>query len=287
MSSRLDVTTMRHSPRRKRAAEREGVDRAPALASRACRGASFRSACDVAFTRLAVRPRRRGGRRQVEPARRDPRRARSRGGSAHRRRRARGPRRTSGSACVSPTAMRPRSKDTAGNHDHASRDRAARALPAGGSTGRRRSPPRTDGRRAEAAGVFEQLLFRPSPTPAAHALRSSTRSSPAAREESAGLLLIEEPELYLRPQAQRYLYWRSARAHPRREPGHLHDALARVPQRRAAGRARPRRPLARHGYARPPAGAGVGGRGLSCNDRVRTLPAASSSSPARSSSSRA
>ena len=31
---------------------------------------------------------------------------------------------------------------------------------------------------------------------------------------------------------------RSARAHPRREPGHLHDALARVPQRRAAGRAR-------------------------------------------------
>ena len=65
---------------------------------------------------------------------------------------------------------------------------------------------------------------------------------------------------------------RSARAHPRREPGHLHDALARVPQRRPAGRARLRRPLARHGYARPPAGAGVGGRGLSRDDRVRHRP---------------
>lgn len=67
--------------------------------------------------------------------------------------------------------------------------------------------PGTDGRRAEAAGVFEQLLSRPSPTPAAQALAVLDAVEACCSRGVGGLLLlIEEPELYLRPQAQRYLY---------------------------------------------------------------------------------
>jgi hypothetical protein len=58
-----------------------------------------------------------------------------------------------------------------------------------------------------AAGVFERALARRAPTPAAgaHAVLEAVES---CRSEDLGglLLLIEEPELYLRPQAQRYLY---------------------------------------------------------------------------------
>ena len=67
--------------------------------------------------------------------------------------------------------------------------------------------PGTDGRRGEAARVFERALARPGPTPAAQALAVlDAVESCCSRGVGGLLLLIEEPELYLRPQAQRYLY---------------------------------------------------------------------------------
>jgi hypothetical protein len=64
--------------------------------------------------------------------------------------------------------------------------------------------PRMEG---PAAGVFERALAQPAPTLAAraHALLQAVES--CSSEGLGGLLLlIEEPELYLRPQAQRYFY---------------------------------------------------------------------------------
>jgi predicted ATPase len=61
--------------------------------------------------------------------------------------------------------------------------------------------------RGPAAELFRRVLTQRSPTPAAHAL-SVLGAIESCRSKGLGglLLLIEEPELYLRPQAQRYLY---------------------------------------------------------------------------------
>ena len=67
--------------------------------------------------------------------------------------------------------------------------------------------PWTPRREGPAAKVFERALARQAPTLAAraHAVLEAVES---CRSKGLGglLLLIEEPELYLRPQAQRYLY---------------------------------------------------------------------------------
>ena len=58
-----------------------------------------------------------------------------------------------------------------------------------------------------AAGIFEQAFARQTPSPAGTALAVLEAVECCRSEGLAGLLLlIEEPELYLRPQAQRYLY---------------------------------------------------------------------------------
>jgi predicted ATP-dependent endonuclease of OLD family len=65
----------------------------------------------------------------------------------------------------------------------------------------------TPRREGPAAEVFERALAQQAPTlaPRAHAVLQAVES---CRSKGLGglLLLIEEPELYLRPQAQRYLY---------------------------------------------------------------------------------
>jgi putative ATP-dependent endonuclease of the OLD family len=65
-------------------------------------------------------------------------------------------------------------------------------------TGRRKGP---------AARVFEQAFARQAPSPAAKA-RAVLEAVQSCRARGLGglLLMIEEPELYLRPQGQRYLY---------------------------------------------------------------------------------
>jgi hypothetical protein len=66
------------------------------------------------------------------------------------------------------------------------------------------SHPSSDG---PAANVFERALSRHAPTPAARALAVLEAVEACSANRLGGLvLLIEEPELYLRPQAQRYLY---------------------------------------------------------------------------------
>jgi hypothetical protein len=66
------------------------------------------------------------------------------------------------------------------------------------------STPSSDG---PAANVFERALTRPAPTRAARALAILEAVEACSANRLGGLvLLIEEPELYLRPQAQRYLY---------------------------------------------------------------------------------
>ena len=61
--------------------------------------------------------------------------------------------------------------------------------------------------RGPAAGVFERELAQHRETPGAHALAMLGAVESCSRKGLGGLvLLIEEPELYLRPQAQRYLY---------------------------------------------------------------------------------
>jgi predicted ATP-dependent endonuclease of OLD family len=66
------------------------------------------------------------------------------------------------------------------------------------------SNPSSDG---PAANVFERALTRHAPTPAARALAVLEAVEACSANRLGGLvLLIEEPELYLRPQAQRYLY---------------------------------------------------------------------------------
>jgi predicted ATPase len=66
------------------------------------------------------------------------------------------------------------------------------------------STPRKNG---PAARVFERELGRRSPTPGAQALSILEAVESCSWKGLGGLvLLIEEPELYLRPQAQRYLY---------------------------------------------------------------------------------
>ena len=64
--------------------------------------------------------------------------------------------------------------------------------------------PRSEG---PAAGVFERTLAQQAPTLAARA-RAVLDAVESCSSQGLGglLLLIEEPELYLRPQAQRYLY---------------------------------------------------------------------------------
>ena len=61
--------------------------------------------------------------------------------------------------------------------------------------------------RQPAAKVFERALARQRPTPAGRAL-AVLEAVESCSSQGLGslLLLIEEPELYLRPQAQRYLY---------------------------------------------------------------------------------
>jgi putative ATP-dependent endonuclease of the OLD family len=64
--------------------------------------------------------------------------------------------------------------------------------------------PRTGG---SAAKVFERALARQAPTLAARARAVLDAVEACSSQGLSGLvLLIEEPELYLRPQAQRYLY---------------------------------------------------------------------------------
>jgi hypothetical protein len=65
----------------------------------------------------------------------------------------------------------------------------------------------TPRKKRPAMKVFEQALAPPAPTPAARAL-AVLEAVESCRSQGLGglLLLIEEPELYLRPQAQRYLY---------------------------------------------------------------------------------
>jgi ABC-type dipeptide/oligopeptide/nickel transport system ATPase component len=64
--------------------------------------------------------------------------------------------------------------------------------------------PRGEGPAAEA---FERALAQQAPTLAARALAVLEAVESCSSQEHGGLLLlIEEPELYLRPQAQRYLY---------------------------------------------------------------------------------
>jgi predicted ATPase len=63
------------------------------------------------------------------------------------------------------------------------------------------------GRSAPATGFFESAFVRQTPTPAAQALAIMEALESCNSQRLGGLLLlIEEPELYLRPQAQRYLY---------------------------------------------------------------------------------
>ena len=66
------------------------------------------------------------------------------------------------------------------------------------------SSPATKGPAAE---IFQRALVQQEPTPAAQAL-AVLEAVESCRSKGLGglLLLIEEPELYLRPQAQRYLY---------------------------------------------------------------------------------
>jgi hypothetical protein len=65
----------------------------------------------------------------------------------------------------------------------------------------------TPRKKRPAMKVFEQALAPPAPTPATRAL-AVLEAVESCRSQGLGglLLLIEEPELYLRPQAQRYLY---------------------------------------------------------------------------------
>ena len=66
------------------------------------------------------------------------------------------------------------------------------------------STPRTEGPAAE---VFERALAQQAPTLAARAQAVLDAVGSCSSQRLGGLLLlIEEPELYLRPQAQRYLY---------------------------------------------------------------------------------
>ena len=83
------------------------------------------------------------------------------------------------------------------------------------------------------------------------------------------VFLIEEPELFLRPQTQRYLYRRLRAPRGRRQPGALHDPRARLPQRRPAGGARPRSLQPAPRDAHRPAGAARGRRGVQGRQRVR------------------
>jgi predicted ATPase len=62
-------------------------------------------------------------------------------------------------------------------------------------------------KKGPAARVFERELAQRSATPAAHALAILEAVESCGVQQLGGVvLLIEEPELYLRPQAQRYLY---------------------------------------------------------------------------------
>jgi hypothetical protein len=65
----------------------------------------------------------------------------------------------------------------------------------------------TPRKKRPAMKIFEQALAPQAPTPAAKAL-AVLEAVESCRSQGLGglLLLIEEPELYLRPQAQRYLY---------------------------------------------------------------------------------
>jgi predicted ATPase len=67
--------------------------------------------------------------------------------------------------------------------------------------------PSTPRKKGPAAEVFERELAQQSATPAAQALAILQAIESCSVQRLGGLvLLIEEPELYLRPQAQRYLY---------------------------------------------------------------------------------
>jgi hypothetical protein len=65
----------------------------------------------------------------------------------------------------------------------------------------------TPSEKRPAMNVFEQAVAQQAPTPAARALAILEAVESCSSQGLGGLLLlIEEPELYLRPQAQRYLY---------------------------------------------------------------------------------
>ena len=101
------------------------------------------------------------------------------------------------------------------------------------------------------------------------------------------VFLIEEPELFLRPHTQRYLYRRCVRSPRRGNQVALLDPRARVPQRRPPGRAGAR-PLQRSARdARSSSRSPSRPTRPSASSASSTPSGASSSSPARRSSSRA
>ena len=86
------------------------------------------------------------------------------------------------------------------------------------------------------------------------------------------VLLIEEPELYLSPHAQRHLYRLLRALSQSREPDPLLDARAGLSQRRQARGARARPPHADRRHVALPARAARGGRGVPRAVGVRQRP---------------
>ena len=159
------------------------------------------------------------------------------------------------------------------------------------------SPCRWRARTPAAVGGTTSVLPRRSPEGHAVSLRSARRG--AARRQPAGgerrisvvagpaavlvdaleacsheglsgvVLLVEEPELFLRPQASGRPVPAAARVCGRWEPGRLLQARAGLPERRPAGRARARRARPRGPDDDRPARPATRGRELPRPQRVR------------------